>query len=102
MTAEENILAQITHLLEEGAMPRSACSGSLLKTLQPLLHAGVVVEEHSGAGRRRLGEAVGRTLDLVLHETGLNGGDGAAELIDPVQVFLGGLFDLIGERFNEV
>src|ERR1035438_3951452 len=52
MTAEENILAQITHLLEEGAMPRSACSGSLLKTLQPLLHAGVVVEEHSGAGRR--------------------------------------------------
>ena len=52
MTAEENILAQITHLLEEGAMPRSACSGSLLKTLQPLLHAGVVAEERSGGGRR--------------------------------------------------
>jgi hypothetical protein len=52
MTAEESILAQITHLLEEGAMPRSACSGSLLKTLQPLLYAGVVVEERSGGGRR--------------------------------------------------
>jgi len=52
MTAAENILAQITHLLEQGAMPRSACSGSFLKTLKPLLHAGVVVEERSGGGRR--------------------------------------------------
>ena len=52
MTAAENILAQIKHLLEQGAMPRSACSGSFLKTLQPLLHAGVVVEERSGGGRR--------------------------------------------------
>jgi hypothetical protein len=52
MTAEENILAQITHLLKEGAMPKSACSGSLLRTLQPLLHAGVVVEERFGGGRR--------------------------------------------------
>lgn len=52
MTAQENILAQITRLLEEGAMPRSACSGSLLRTLRPLLHAAVVVEERSGGGRR--------------------------------------------------
>jgi hypothetical protein len=52
MTAAENILAQITHLLQEGAMPRSACSASLLRTLQPLLHAGVVVEERVGGGRR--------------------------------------------------
>lgn len=52
MTAEENILAQITRLLEKEAMPKSACSDSLLKTLQPLLHAGVVAEEHSGGGRR--------------------------------------------------
>ena len=52
MTATENILAQITHLLEQGAMPKSACSGSLLKTLKPLLDAAVVTEELSGAGRR--------------------------------------------------
>jgi len=52
MTAAENILAQITHLLEQGAMAKSACSGAFLKTLQPLLDAGVVVEERSGAGRR--------------------------------------------------
>lgn len=54
MTAQENMLAQITRLLEEGAMPRSACSGSLLRTLRPLLHAAVVVEERSGGGRRLL------------------------------------------------
>lgn len=52
MIAAENILAQITHLLEQGAMPRSACSGSFLRTLKPLLDAGVVAEERSGAGRR--------------------------------------------------
>ena len=52
MTAAENILAQITHLLEQGAMPRSACSSSLLDTLRPVLDAGVVVEERSGGGRR--------------------------------------------------
>ncbi len=33
-------------------MSRSACSGSLFIKLRPLLHAGVVVEERSGAGRR--------------------------------------------------
>jgi hypothetical protein len=52
VTAKENILAQLTHLLGENAISRSACSGSLLRTLRPLLHAGVVVEERSGAGRR--------------------------------------------------
>jgi hypothetical protein len=54
MTAAENVLAQLTHLLGEKAMSRSACSGSLLRKLRPLLHAGVVVEERSGAGRRLL------------------------------------------------
>jgi hypothetical protein len=52
MTAEENILAQLTHLLGEQAMSKSVCSGSLLRKLRPLLHAGVVVEERSRAGRR--------------------------------------------------
>ncbi len=52
MTGEENVLAQLTHLLGELAMSRSACSGSLLRKLRPLLHAGVVVEERSGTGRR--------------------------------------------------
>ncbi|HWQ92605.1 MAG TPA: hypothetical protein VN673_13105 [Clostridia bacterium] len=52
MTAEENILAQFTSLLEQGSCPRSHCSGGFLKVLQPLIDASVVVEERSGAGRR--------------------------------------------------
>jgi hypothetical protein len=52
MTAAENILAQLNHLREHGSMARSQCSGSLLKTIRPLLDASVVVEERSGAGRR--------------------------------------------------
>ena len=52
MTAEENIRAQFEALLEQGALPYSACSGSFLKTVRPLLDSGVVVEERSGAGRR--------------------------------------------------
>jgi hypothetical protein len=52
MTAEGNIFAQLTHLLGEQTMSRSACSGSLLRKIRPLLHAGVLVEERSGVGRR--------------------------------------------------
>ena len=52
MTAEENIRAQFEALLGHGSLPYSACSGSFLKTLRPLLDSGVVVEERSGAGRR--------------------------------------------------
>ena len=52
MTAEENILAQLQHLNEHGAIPKSACSGSLLKFVRPLLDAEVLVEERSGGGRR--------------------------------------------------
>ena len=52
MTAQENILAQLERLIEHGAMPKSACSGSLLKFVRPLLDAKVLVEERSGGGRR--------------------------------------------------
>ncbi len=52
MTAEEQILKNLARLLEDGAMPRSACGSALLKKLAPLLHAGVIVEERAGAGRR--------------------------------------------------
>lgn len=52
MTAENNIRSQFEALLNQGSLPRSACSGSLLKALRPLLDSGVVVEERSGAGRR--------------------------------------------------
>ena len=52
MTAEENVRAQFAALLEEGSLRRSACSGSFLKALRPLLDSGVVAEERSGAGRR--------------------------------------------------
>lgn len=52
MTAAENILTQLDRLCEHGGMPRSQCSGSLLKMLCPMLDSGVVVEERSGAGRR--------------------------------------------------
>jgi hypothetical protein len=65
MTSAENILAQITHLLEQGAMPKSACSGSFLKTLQPLLDAGVVVNERSGAGRRLVVRDVPALQDFI-------------------------------------
>lgn len=52
MTAQENIRAQLDALLEQGSLARSACSGSLRRTLKPLFDSGVVVEERSGAGRR--------------------------------------------------
>lgn len=51
MTTQENILAQLERLIEHGAMPKSACSSSLLKFVRPLLDAAVLVEERSGAGR---------------------------------------------------
>jgi hypothetical protein len=51
MTAEENIRVQLRVLMGRGSMARSACSGSLLKTLKPLFDSSVVVEERSGAGR---------------------------------------------------
>jgi len=51
MTTKENVLERITSLLEEGSLAKTTCGASLLRTLQPLLDAGVVVEERSGAGR---------------------------------------------------
>ena len=52
MTVKENIRAQLAALSEQGSLPKSACSDSLLKFLKPLLDSGVVAEERSGAGRR--------------------------------------------------
>lgn len=52
MTANENIRAQLAALLEQSSLPKSACSGALLKFLKPLMDADVVAEERSGAGRR--------------------------------------------------
>lgn len=52
MTTQENILTQLEHLIEHGALPKSACSGSLLKFVRPLMDAEVLVEERSGGGRR--------------------------------------------------
>ena len=52
MTPAENLLAQCMRLLEEGTYPRSACSRQFLSALAPLLHAGIVIEERQGAGRR--------------------------------------------------
>ena len=52
MTSGERSYAQFAALLDQGSRPRSACSGSFLKALRPLLDSGVVVEERSGAGRR--------------------------------------------------
>ncbi|NJM54670.1 MAG: hypothetical protein HC841_00955 [Verrucomicrobiae bacterium] len=51
MTANENIRAQMAALLEQGSLPKSACSGALLKFLKPLLDSDMVAEERSGAGR---------------------------------------------------
>lgn len=52
MTAQENLLLLLARLTEHGALPKSACSASLLKLVQPLLDAEVLVEERSGGGRR--------------------------------------------------
>jgi hypothetical protein len=49
---EANILAQLQRLREHGTLARSLCSGSLLQTLRPLIDAGIVADERSGAGRR--------------------------------------------------
>jgi hypothetical protein len=46
------VQAQLALLLQEGALKRSACSRSTLAELQPLLHAGAIIEERAGAGRR--------------------------------------------------
>jgi len=52
VSTPENIRAQLSELLAQGSLPRSACSGTLRKVLRPILDSGVVVEERSGAGRR--------------------------------------------------
>jgi hypothetical protein len=52
MSAGENTLARLQRLQADGSLARSACSRTLIQRLGPLLSAGVVVEERSGAGRR--------------------------------------------------
>jgi hypothetical protein len=52
MTTNSNIRAKLEILRKDGALPKSACSGALLKHLRPLLDAGVIIEERAGAGRR--------------------------------------------------
>jgi hypothetical protein len=67
VSTEENIQAQLAALLEQGSLPRSACSGSFLKALRPLLESGVILEERCGAGRRL---AVGNAVALRQFFTG--------------------------------
>ncbi len=52
MTANENILAGMTRLLEEGSLAKSAVSIALLRKLEPLLDAGVVAKTRAGNGWR--------------------------------------------------
>jgi hypothetical protein len=52
VTAKENILAGMAHLLKEGALAKSECSFALLRTLEPMLDAGVVAEKRVGNGWR--------------------------------------------------
>lgn len=52
MRSLEHLRDQCEHLLQEGSLPRSACGAALQSLLRPLLHAGAIVEERSGAGRR--------------------------------------------------
>jgi hypothetical protein len=52
MNAKERTLANMMNLLAAGGLPKTTCGDSLLRTLQPLLDAGVVVEQRSGSGRR--------------------------------------------------
>lgn len=68
MIAQEIIFAQLERLIEHGAIPKSACSGSLLKFIRPLLDAEVLVEERSGGGRRLAVRDVDALRDFCEHE----------------------------------
>ncbi len=59
-------------------------------------------DHHLLAVVHRLGKAVGRRLDLLLHEPSLDRGNGAAQLLDPLEVDIGRRLHLVGERLNEV
>jgi hypothetical protein len=52
MNAKQRMLAGLTNLLEKGSLPKTTCSASLLRALQPLLNADVLAEQRSGSGRR--------------------------------------------------
>src|SRR5438093_724119 len=52
MIAREQVLAQLSRLLHDGSLPRSACSAACIRTLRPLFDTRVVVEQRSGGGRR--------------------------------------------------
>lgn len=52
MNTKERLLANLKALAGAGALPRSRCSIRLMSLLRPLLAAGIVTEERSGAGRQ--------------------------------------------------
>jgi hypothetical protein len=52
MKSSENKWLLLNRLLETGSVARSSCSREFISNLAPMLDAGVVVEERSGAGRR--------------------------------------------------
>ena len=76
MTAEENSVAQIAHLLKEGAMPRSACSGALVlpgdeDALRNLARMSQLLHEHHlsrlALGGIRVGAAVAEEFPGRIH-----------------------------------
>jgi hypothetical protein len=52
MNTNERLLSNLKALAGAGTLPRSQCGMRLMSTLRPLLAAGIVAEERSGAGRQ--------------------------------------------------
>jgi len=52
MSGGANTLARLQRLQAEGSLARTSCARVFLHALAPLLSAGVIIEERSGAGRR--------------------------------------------------
>jgi hypothetical protein len=52
MIEREQILAKLERLISEGSLAWTSCSREFLRSVRPLIDAGVVAQQRSGAGRR--------------------------------------------------
>ena len=52
MIERQQVLAKLERLISEGSLPWTTCSREFLKSVRPLIDAGVLTQERSGAGRR--------------------------------------------------
>src|SRR5439155_13101666 len=72
-----------------------------LDLLDLLLDEMVDAHDHALARLDLARVAEGRVLDLALHPAGFDRGDGAAEVVDPLDQLARALLQVGGERFDE-